>query len=62
MGSGAFIFGFCTTLLDMDFNAIINPIIEFFSTDLGAVIAQISRTLFDLLFPSNTDAAVVNAG
>ncbi|BAU97311.1 hypothetical protein N24_3049 [Corynebacterium suranareeae] len=46
----------------MDFNVIINPIIEFFSTDFGAMVAQIGRTLFDLLFPANTDAAVVNAG
>ncbi|WP_169816480.1 hypothetical protein [Corynebacterium crudilactis] len=46
----------------MDFNAIINPIIEFFSTDLGAIFAQVGRVLFDLLFPANTDAAQVNAG
>ncbi|WP_269431752.1 hypothetical protein [Corynebacterium deserti] len=43
----------------MDFNTIINPIIEFFSTDIGAIIAQFSRVLFDFLYPANADAAAV---
>ncbi|AGG67908.1 hypothetical protein [Corynebacterium callunae] len=44
----------------MDFNLLINPIIEFFATDLGAIVAQVGRTIFDFLFPANADAPVVN--
>ncbi|MFP7366570.1 hypothetical protein SFC07_12480 [Corynebacterium callunae] len=45
----------------MDFNLLINPIIEFFATDLGAIFAQIGRALFDFLFPANADAPGVVA-
>ncbi|WP_179129623.1 hypothetical protein [Corynebacterium pacaense] len=43
----------------MDFNAIINPIIEFFSTGVGQIIAQWARVIFDLIYPANADAPVI---
>lgn len=61
MGSGGEAFAFCTTLCDMDFNVIINPILEFLATDLGMLSADIGRVIFDLLYPANADAPVIEA-
>ncbi|QPK79052.1 hypothetical protein G7Y31_11240 [Corynebacterium lizhenjunii] len=41
----------------MDFNALLEPLINFFSHGIGAVIAQIGQFLYGLLYPSNAEAA-----
>ncbi|WP_290277427.1 hypothetical protein [Corynebacterium faecale] len=45
----------------MDFNVIINPILEFLATDLGQLSSDVGRTLFDLLYPANADAPTIEA-
>ncbi|NMB23609.1 hypothetical protein [Corynebacterium gallinarum] len=45
----------------MDFNVIINPILEFLATDLGMLSSDIGRVIFDLLYPANADAPVIEA-
>lgn len=45
----------------MDFNAIITPILEFFSTGVGKVIADILKALYNVFFPANAPAASVDA-
>lgn len=44
----------------MDFNAIINPVLEFFSEGIGEVIANILKALYAVLYPANSDAATIN--
>lgn len=41
----------------MNFDEILAPLIEFFSEGIGAIIAQVGEFLYDLLYPSNADAA-----
>ncbi|WP_293952098.1 hypothetical protein [uncultured Corynebacterium sp.] len=40
----------------MDFNVIINPIIEFLNTGTGQLSSEVGRVIFDLLYPANADA------
>ncbi|MCS4536478.1 hypothetical protein [Corynebacterium sp. HS2168-gen11] len=44
----------------MDFNAIITPILEFFSTGVGKLIAGIFKALYSVFFPANAPAASVD--
>ena len=37
----------------MDFNAIIEPAIKFFSTGIGAMIAEFARAIYNALYPAN---------
>ena len=41
----------------MDFNAIIEPAIKFFSTGIGAMIAEFARAIYNALYPANAGAA-----
>ncbi len=41
----------------MNFDAILAPIIEFFSHGIGATIARVGETIYNFLFPSNADSA-----
>ncbi|WP_293771613.1 hypothetical protein [uncultured Corynebacterium sp.] len=41
----------------MDFNALLEPFIAFFSDGIGAVIAQVAEALYHILFPANSEAA-----
>ena len=41
----------------MDFNAIIEPAIKFFSTGIGAMIADFARAIYNALYPANAGAA-----
>ncbi|WP_291313874.1 hypothetical protein [Corynebacterium sp. UBA2622] len=41
----------------MDFNAILEPVIKFFSEGIGKVIADVLRTVYEFLYPSNAPAA-----
>ncbi|WP_168707206.1 hypothetical protein [Corynebacterium endometrii] len=41
----------------MDLNALLAPVIDFFSDGIGAVIAQIAEVVYSILFPANADAA-----
>ena len=40
----------------MDLNAILTPIVEFFSTDLGQVIGQFLTAVYEFLYPANSEA------
>lgn len=41
----------------MDLNAIMNSIVDFFTTDLGKMLAQAFRVIFDFLYPPNAEDA-----
>lgn len=41
----------------MDFNAIIEPAMKFFSTGFGALIADFVKALYYTLYPANAGAA-----
>ncbi|PFG27752.1 hypothetical protein [Corynebacterium renale] len=41
----------------MDFNALLEPVIQFFSTGIGEIIANIAKVFYAVLFPANADAA-----
>ncbi len=49
--------GFGATLSTMDFNALLEPVIQFFSTGIGEIIANIAKVFYAVLFPANADAA-----
>lgn len=57
MGNGVKPLRMCINLLDMDFNALLEPIVAFFSDGIGAVIAQIGEFFYNVLFPANAEAA-----
>ncbi|WBT08656.1 hypothetical protein PAB09_12475 [Corynebacterium sp. SCR221107] len=46
----------------MDINAILNPILEFFSTGVGAMIADFLKVVYALLYPANAEAASLTPG
>ncbi|CQD14533.1 hypothetical protein ACL1HS_11000 [Corynebacterium striatum] len=41
----------------MDFDSLLAPVIEFFSTGIGAVIAKVAEFIYSVLFPANAGAA-----
>ncbi|QNP92379.1 MULTISPECIES: hypothetical protein [Corynebacterium] len=41
----------------MDINALIESISHFFTTDIGAIIWQLLRGVYEFLFPANAEAA-----
>lgn len=41
----------------MDFNALLEPIVAFFSDGIGAVIARIGEFFYNVFFPANAEAA-----
>ncbi|MDY5785021.1 MULTISPECIES: hypothetical protein [unclassified Corynebacterium] len=41
----------------MDLAAILEPMITFFSEGIGAIIADIARAIYAVLYPANADAA-----
>ncbi|MEY8210022.1 hypothetical protein [Corynebacterium sp. MNWGS58] len=41
----------------MDFNALLEPIINFFKSDQGLMSSQIFHSIFQLLYPANSEAA-----
>ncbi|WP_169332002.1 hypothetical protein [Corynebacterium caspium] len=41
----------------MDLEALLKPLIEFFSSGIGAVIANIVKALYAVLYPANAEAA-----
>lgn len=40
----------------MDLNAILAPIVEFFSTDLGQFIGRFLTAIYEFLYPANSEA------
>lgn len=62
MGKGVCPRAMCTTLLLMDINAILNPILEFFSAGVGAMIADFVKVVYALLYPANAEAASLTPG
>ncbi|NLA55676.1 MAG: hypothetical protein GX859_05160 [Corynebacterium humireducens] len=41
----------------MNFDAILNPAIAFSSEGIGAVMLDIAKVIYSLLYPANSDAA-----
>lgn len=41
----------------MDFNALLEPFVAFFSDGIGAVIARIGEFFYSVFFPANSEAA-----
>ncbi|SDS76492.1 hypothetical protein [Corynebacterium timonense] len=41
----------------MDFAALLEPLIRFFSEGIGKVIADVARALYAILYPANAEAA-----
>lgn len=41
----------------MDFNAILAPVVEFFSDGIGAIIADFFEILYNIFYPANAEAA-----
>lgn len=46
----------------MDFNALLEPAIQFSSEGIGAQLLKAGEFLYMLLFPSNADGAVIDNG
>ncbi|APT93455.1 hypothetical protein CPHO_11755 [Corynebacterium phocae] len=46
----------------MDFNAFLEPVIAFFSDGIGAVLANIARLFYELLYPANAEAPSAHTG
>ncbi|GAA1472953.1 hypothetical protein P4N68_05630 [Corynebacterium felinum] len=44
----------------MDINAMIEPILKFFSEGIGAVIASIAKAIYQALYPANAPAATTD--
>ncbi|QNE90355.1 hypothetical protein H0194_05140 [Corynebacterium incognita] len=41
----------------MNFNEILEPVIEFFSHGIGAIIAEVAKFLYHFAYPSNAEGA-----
>ncbi|MCQ9343054.1 hypothetical protein [Corynebacterium kozikiae] len=41
----------------MDLNALLQPVVDFFSQGIGAVIARMLQAIFMVLYPANAPAA-----
>lgn len=41
----------------MDLNALLEPVVTFFSEGIGAVIRDIATFIYELLYPANAEAA-----
>ena len=41
----------------MDLNAIMNSIVQFFTTDFGAAIGRVLHAIYTFLYPANAPAA-----
>ncbi len=41
----------------MDFAALLEPVIKFFSEGIGKIIADVARAVYEFLYPSNAPAA-----
>ena len=41
----------------MDLNAILDPIVAFFSEGIGKIISDVLRTLYSVFYPANSEAA-----
>lgn len=41
----------------MDIEALLKPLIDFFSTGIGALIADLARVVYGILYPANAEAA-----
>ncbi|CCE55000.1 hypothetical protein [Corynebacterium casei] len=46
----------------MDFNALLEPAIQFSSEGIGAQLAKAGEFLYMLLYPSNAEGAVIGNG
>lgn len=42
----------------MDLNAIMNSIVEFFTTDFGRFLGELLNTIYKIFFPANAPDAV----
>ncbi|ERJ43375.1 MULTISPECIES: hypothetical protein [Corynebacterium] len=41
----------------MDLNAFLEPITNFFASEIGATISRVLHSIFQLLYPANSEAA-----
>ncbi len=46
----------------MNFDAMLEPVFQFFSHGIGATIAEILRVVYEFLYPSNAGAATTDPG
>ncbi|AKK07267.1 hypothetical protein CMUST_14875 [Corynebacterium mustelae] len=44
----------------MNLDAVLEPILKFFSDGIGAIIANIAKAIYHFLYPANADAATTN--